>query len=97
MTGGSWPKSPKIRQEHPPKTSPCKMKRVQARDLAGGSEISRNYAAWRASADFSVLLRDPRDLRVKGRAQSYLFFSHFTYIIILVGEKLLCIVGSSSV
>ena len=50
---------------------PCKMKRVQARDLAGGSEISRNYAAWRASADFSVLLRDPRDLRVKGRAQSY--------------------------
>ena len=52
-------------------TGPCKMKRVQARDLAGGSEISRNYAAWRASADFSVLLRDPRDLRVKGRAQSY--------------------------
>ena len=50
---------------------PCKMKRVQARDIAGGSEISRNYAAWRASADFSVLLRDPRDLRVKGRAQSY--------------------------
>ena len=51
--------------------SPCKMKRVQARDLAGGSEISRNYAAWCTSADFSVLLRDPRDLRVKGRAQSY--------------------------
>ena len=50
----------------------CKMKRVQARDLAGGgSKISRNYAAWRASADFGVLLRDSRDLRVKGRAQSY--------------------------
>ena len=44
----------------------------------GGSEISRNYAAWRASADFSVLLRDPRDLRVKGRAQSYSRRKHGT-------------------